>query len=194
VPARQMRMAGEPVRHSTHDTKRTEDVARRGSMSSRDPATCRDAVFPLSGAGIVCTSFRRAGRPAPPHRSDEYLLYKTAVAPGPSSPSCRTGEVASPARIPSYMLSGRKAKVLHTSWVQPQATRTTRRSELCDEESSLRKTRNRFLMDFWRCIPPIPRVSACQPGLAQTLLKITAPAPRLLSEGPSLGFSLRGSG
>jgi (1->4)-alpha-D-glucan 1-alpha-D-glucosylmutase len=172
---------------STHDTKRSEDVRARIDVLSEIPGALRQAVSRWHRWNRRHLS-EVDGRPAP-DRNDEYLFYQTLVGawplvlPGPDEAAAFTS------RIQQYMLKAAKEAKLNTSWINP--------SEAYDEALKSFVARvlapepvNRFLADFLAFHSPIARMGMVN-GLAQTLLKITAPGVPDLYQGTELwDFSL----
>ena len=107
-------MAAPDAHHSTHDTKRSEDVrARISLLSELDewPAT----VQRWAAANAV----HRAG--PGPDRNTEWLLYQTLVGAWPISTE----------RLIAYLDKATKEAKIHTSWIDPKALSRTRSITSC---------------------------------------------------------------
>jgi (1->4)-alpha-D-glucan 1-alpha-D-glucosylmutase len=156
---------------STHDTKRSEDVRARINVLSEFPREWRAAVSRWHRINRHHLS-EVDGEPAP-DRNDEYLLYQTLIGAWPLAPMGPEENAGFALRIQEFLLkAGREAKI-RTSWINP------------DEpyESAVRSfvarildpaTGRRFLQEFAVFQRPIAQLGMVN-GLAQVLLKITAP-------------------
>jgi (1->4)-alpha-D-glucan 1-alpha-D-glucosylmutase len=149
---------------ATHDTKRGEDVRARLAVLSELP----DAW----AAAVERWSARLESLPAGGlERGAQYLLYQTLVGAWPLDPE----------RAWAYMLKAVREQKLHTSWRRPDpayeaAVRAFTEGALADAE---------FCADleaFCAGLRPAAQVN----GLAQTLLKLTAPGVPDLYQGGEL--------
>ncbi len=167
---------------STHDTKRGEDVRARIAILSEIPREWRAAVFRWHRLN----QRHRAtvdGLPAP-DRNDEYLLYQTLLGAWPLDPLDDAARSAFILRIQDYMLKAAKEAKLTTSWINPNASYDealrTFVARVLDPHVS-----PRFLPDFLAFQRPVARLGMVN-GLAQTLIKITAPGVPDFYQGTEL--------
>jgi len=162
---------------STHDTKRSEDVRARINVLSEIPAEWRRRV----AAWQKLNRRHRTdvdGRPTP-GANTEYLIYQTLVGAWPISAE----------RLRAYMIKAIKEAKSHTSWIEPDARYDEAITRFTD--AILDPARSaRFLEDFAAFQQRIARFGMLN-GLAQTLVKITAPGVPDLYQGTELwDFSL----
>jgi len=169
--ARQETWPGALSATATHDTKRGEDVRARIHVLSEVPRAWRDAVrrwhrWNRRHASVV------DGREAP-ERNDEYLLYQTLLGAWPLGILSAADSADFTARMKAYMAKASKEAKVNTSWINP--------NEAYDEalgrfiERLLDPTASpRFLADMAAFREPLARLGMVN-GLAQILLKITAP-------------------
>ncbi len=156
---------------TTHDTKRGEDVRARIHVLSEVPRPFRDAArrwhrYNRRHATVV------EGQTVP-GRSDEYLLYQTLLGAWPLGNLTDVERAELTARIAAYMAKASKESKVHTSWVNPNEAydEGLRRfvERVLDPAAS-----PRFLADFAAFREPLA-IPGMVNGLAQVLLKITAP-------------------
>jgi (1->4)-alpha-D-glucan 1-alpha-D-glucosylmutase len=158
---------------ATHDHKRGEDVRARLNALSELPLEWRRQV----GRWTRLNRLKRreiAGQRIP-GRNDEYLLYQTLIGAWPL-------EIDSPEhadlaefteRIVAYMIKASREAKVRTSWTAPDQEyeagleRFVRR--ILDPQEG-----KAFLADLLAFQPRIALIGAIN-GLAQTLLKLTAP-------------------
>ena len=172
---------------STHDTKRSEDVRARINVLSEMPRAWRQAVSRWHRWNRRLLS-DADGAPAP-DRNDEYLLYQTLVGAWPLVPAGPDAIGTLTQRIQQYMLKATKEAKLNTSWINP--------NEAYDEAVKrfvakilTQRAGNRFLTDFTTFHARVARLGMVN-GLAQVLLKITAPGVPDFYQGTELwDFSL----
>jgi (1->4)-alpha-D-glucan 1-alpha-D-glucosylmutase len=156
----------------THDTKRSEDVRARINVLSEIPAEWRKRV-------ALWQRFNRRHRTAVDGRSTpgantEYLIYQTLVGAWPITVD----------RLRAYMLKAIREAKSHTSWINPN----TRYDEAIARfvEAILDPARSaRFLEDFTAFQARIVQFGMVN-GLAQTLVKITAPGVPDFYQGTEL--------
>ncbi len=158
---------------ATHDHKRGEDVRARISGLSELAPEWRRRVRRFA---LLNRSRRReiAGRRVP-SRNDEYLLYQTVLGAWPfevDSPDALAGSDFAD-RIVGYMIKALREAKQETSWTAPDAayeegvTQFVRR--ILDPVSG-----RAFIADLLPFAHELARIGAVN-GLAQTLLKLTAP-------------------
>ncbi len=147
---------------TTHDTKRSEDVRARLVLLSELPERWQDA---LRGWAERNRHHRRDDAPS---ANDEYLLYQTLVGAWPIEPE----------RVSAYMEKAVREAKEHTSW--------TRQDE--DYEGALREFvagvlgDEAFRAEIEGFVAGIERLGRIN-GLAQTLIKLTAPGVPDLYQG-----------
>ncbi len=167
---------------ATHDSKRGEDVRARIDVLSEVPDEWRTRV----GRWSRLNRDRKRevdGRPAP-SANDEYLLYQTLVGTWPLTPPDETQLSELRERVRGYMDKAIKEAKVHTSWVNADedyeaATAAFVDALLSDPE------RNAFLADFGAFLETLGR-SGLVNGLAQALLKLTAPGVPDIYQGTEL--------
>ena len=153
------------VTTSTHDTKRGEDVRARINLLSEIPRRWREAVWRWSEMN---DPLRREGMP---DRNTEYLLYQTLVGAWPIDAK----------RLQQYALKAAREAKQHTAWTRPNAA----------YEEVLVAWINRvlqnaaFVADLESFLAPLIEPGRVN-GLAQTLVKYTAPGVPDLYQGTEL--------
>ncbi|MGH6921253.1 MAG: malto-oligosyltrehalose synthase [Geminicoccaceae bacterium] len=169
----QQRLPASMVTTATHDHKRGEDVRARINALSELPVEWGRRVRRWSRLN----RFRLKevdGRPVP-GRNDQYLLYQTLVGSWPLGLAADDAEglAAYAERIAAYLIKASREAKQRTSWTAPDT----------DYESDIERFVRRildphdgraFLADFLPFQAQIALVGALN-GLAQTLLKLTAP-------------------
>jgi (1->4)-alpha-D-glucan 1-alpha-D-glucosylmutase len=158
---------------ATHDHKRGEDTRVRIDVLSELPQEWRRRVARFA----LLNRYKRQqldGRRVP-GRNDEYLLYQTLLGAWPlgiETPEALAGSDFAD-RIVAYMVKAMREAKQETSWTAPDATyeagveQFVRR--ILDPVSG-----QSFLTDFLPFQQRVARVGAVN-GLAQTLVKLTAP-------------------
>ena len=172
---------------STHDTKRSEDVRARIDVLSEIPGEWRTAInrwarLNKRHRGTV------DGRAAP-DRNEEYLLYQTLVGAWPLDALDEWPDEAFTGRIAAYMVKTLREAKRHSSWLNPntawEEAVTGFVRQLLDPQIS-----PAFLQDLRGFVA---RVAHCGMwnGLAQTLVKMTAPGVPDFYQGTEIwNFSL----
>jgi len=150
---------------TTHDTKRSEDVRARLCLLSEIPERWAEAVRRWFGHNA---RHRRGGVPDP---NTEYLLYQTLVGAWPLDLE----------RAAAYMEKAVREAKTHSSWTRPEpAYESALRAFLADLAAD--REFQGDLAEFTAPLVPAGRVN----GLAQTLLKLTAPGTPDLYQGCEL--------
>jgi len=166
---------------ATHDHKRGEDARARIDVLSERPEAWGARVERWA----ALNERRRRevdGAPAP-GRNFEYLLYQTLVGAWPlelDSPR-DAGLPAFAGRVQAYLVKAAREAKLRTSWSAPNAAYE---SALCEFAAAILDPARSaaFLedfLDFHRALAPAGAAN----GLAQTLLKLTAPGVPDLYQG-----------
>jgi (1->4)-alpha-D-glucan 1-alpha-D-glucosylmutase len=150
---------------STHDTKRSEDVRARLCLLSEMPTSWGTAVQRWAARN---ERHRRNGRP---DRNDEYFFYQTLVGAWPL-------EVA---RAHAYMEKAVREAKTHTSWTAPDQAYETAVREFVSGALGDRG----FCADLEAFVAPLIEPGRVT-GLAQTLIKLTAPGIPDLYQGTEL--------
>jgi (1->4)-alpha-D-glucan 1-alpha-D-glucosylmutase len=139
---------------STHDTKRSDDVRARLAVLSEIPTRWKSALYRWSRLNLPL----RTGKFPDPNT--EYFLYQTLIGAWPISQE----------RLAGYMIKAMREAKQQTSWTQPSQ----------EFEDALNRFIERILQSqefvselesFLEKVAPAGRIN----GLAQTLLKLTAP-------------------
>lgn len=166
---------------ATHDTKRGEDTRARINVLSEVPDEWRQAILRWTRMNTARKSIVK-GEFAP-DRNDEYLFYQVMLGAWPFDPTPE--EFATyRERLAGYMLKAIKEAEVHTSWVNPNA----------DYEEATKAFVEQVLSDdpndpFRRDLDALQKRVAFfgqVNGLAQTLLKLTAPGVPDLYQGCEL--------
>jgi (1->4)-alpha-D-glucan 1-alpha-D-glucosylmutase len=169
----QQRLPASMLATATHDHKRGEDVRVRIDALSEVPLEWRRRVRRWARLNRFRVK-EVDGRPVP-DRNDEYLLYQTLVGSWPLGLGADDAEglAAYAERIVAYMMKASREAKQRTSWAAPDE----------DYESGLERFARRildpqdgraFLADLLPFQARIALIGA-QNGLAQILLKLTAP-------------------
>jgi (1->4)-alpha-D-glucan 1-alpha-D-glucosylmutase len=160
------------VTTATHDHKRGEDVRARIDVLSEMPREWRRRVRRWT----VLNQFARQEPPVEaPSRNDEYLLYQTLVGAWPleiKSPEDLTGSDFCE-RIVAYMTKAIREAKLETSWTAQNAEYEAGVEQFVRRVLDPERGRT-FLADLIAFQAQIAPAGALN-GLAQTLLKLTAP-------------------
>ncbi|HEY8555284.1 MAG TPA: malto-oligosyltrehalose synthase [Burkholderiales bacterium] len=183
---RQRRFPYSMLATSTHDTKRSEDVRARINVISEIPGEWRAAV--ARWARINRSKRRRLESGYAPDRNDEYLLYQTLVGAWPLEELDAAGLEAFRERIEAYLLKAVREAKVYTSWINPNVEYEEAVQEFV--RALLGSGHNLFLQDFVPFVRRLTVAGLCN-GLAQTLLKLTAPGVPDIYQGNEIwDFSL----
>lgn len=167
---------------STHDTKRSEDIRARLAVLSEMPDAWRKRVFRWRR---LTRRFRRGiNGSVAPSRNDEYLLYQTLLGAWPQWYNGTKADTGFVDRIVAYMLKAIREAKLETSWINPDPDYEE------GVENFVRKLLrprpdNAFLADFLPFQKQVAYFGALN-GLAQTLLRLTAPGVPDIYQGNEL--------
>ncbi|HJV92076.1 MAG TPA: malto-oligosyltrehalose synthase, partial [Azonexus sp.] len=167
---------------STHDSKRAEDVRARIDVLSEIPAAWKVA---LNRWRRLNRSRKRLvdGQPAP-SRNDEYLIYQTLFGTWPLADIDDDALAGYRQRIGGYLLKAVREAKEHSSWINVND----------DYEAALGSfveallapgPGNLFLADFAPATRRLAHFGLLN-GLAQTLLKLTAPGVPDIYQGCEL--------
>ncbi|HKJ76481.1 MAG TPA: malto-oligosyltrehalose synthase, partial [Gammaproteobacteria bacterium] len=156
---------------STHDAKRGEDVRARIHVLSELPETWRRHVHRWQRLN-ESKKGTADGEPAP-SANDEYLFYQTLAGAWPMAEPDDEGLAQFRGRIREYLLKAVREAKLHTSWVHPNEEYEEAVAGFVERVLAT-PNRNAFLADFLPFQQRIARFGVLN-GLAQTLLRLTAP-------------------
>jgi (1->4)-alpha-D-glucan 1-alpha-D-glucosylmutase len=150
---------------STHDNKRSEDVRARIDVLTEIPERWAAALQRWAVMNLP------AWRGREPDRHAEYLLYQTLIGAWPLSPE----------RAWAYLLKACREAKIRTTWHEPNAAyedglREFTKAILADEA---------FTADLAAFVEPLILPGRVN-GLAQTLLKLTAPGVPDFYQGTEL--------
>ncbi len=165
--ARRTKLPDAMLATATHDHKRGEDVRARLAVLSEVPEAWAEAVrgWRRHNAGL------RSGDG--PSAGDEAMLYQMAVGAWPPTLDAtdEAGVQAFADRLAAWQLKAAREAKLHSDWMAPdEAYEQSARAFL----AAILSPGSRFLAEaaaFARRIGPAGAIN----GLAQTLLKLTAP-------------------
>lgn len=166
---------------ATHDAKRGEDVRARLAALSEMPDEWRQHLLRW---GQLNASFRRTlDSGIAPEPDDEVLLYQTLLGAWPLDGGAKAvGELV--ARLDEVMVKALREGKRRTSWSNPDPDYE---QAVLDFLHRITETgrRNPFLDDFQLLQTRLARVGMAN-GLAQTLLKMTAPGVPDFYQGTEL--------
>jgi (1->4)-alpha-D-glucan 1-alpha-D-glucosylmutase len=184
---RQARWPNSMLSTSSHDSKRGEDARARLNVLAEVPTEWQARV----------RAWRRWNQPllarvhdAPaPSANDEYFLYQTLLGSWPLEELDEPALAEFRGRIRAYMSKAVREAKHHTSWIAPDDAYERSLGEFIDALLDSERS-ERFLTDFLefkRRLAPAGMLN----GLAQTLLKLTAPGVPDIFQGSDLwNFSL----
>lgn len=152
---------------STHDTKRGEDARARLLVLAEMPALWAESVERWSRLN--------AGVPRALHPADELSLYQAMLGAWPASlaPGDTEGVAQLRERLLGWQRKSLREAKLRTSWLQPDEAYETAAGEFLVAVLDARRS-SQFLDDFADVVARLAAAGAAN-GLAQTLLKLTAP-------------------
>lgn len=169
---------------ATHDHKRGEDVRARLDALSELPQEWRRQVG--RWARLNRSKRRELEGQRVPGRNDEYLLYQTLVGAWPQDLTAEDalGLAAFGERIASYMIKACREAKLRTSWTAPDADYEAGLERFVQRILDPREGRA-FMADLLAFQARIGLIGAVN-GLAQTLIKLTAPGVPDIYQGCEL--------
>lgn len=153
---------------STHDTKRGEDVRARLNVLSELPKEWTRQL--RSWSRLNSSQKKTLKRSRVPDKNDEYFLYQTLVGAWPFA-EAEVPQFVS--RLKDYLVKAVREAKVHTTWLKPDTDYEDVFLAFVDKILAARQS-NGFLREF---LPFQRRVAhfGMLNGLAQTLVKITAP-------------------
>jgi (1->4)-alpha-D-glucan 1-alpha-D-glucosylmutase len=157
---------------STHDTKRGEDTRARINVLSEIPREWRQRLTRWQRLNRRHrTAFDGQQMPGP---EEEYLIYQTLVGAWPLTPD----------RLCAYLTKATREAKQRTSWIQPNARYDEAIGSYARAILDPRRSREflRDLAGFHAKVAHFGRLN----GLAQTLVKITAPGVPDFYQGAEL--------
>ena len=158
---------------ATHDHKRGEDVRARLNVVSEIPMEWTARI--RRWARFNARKKDEVDGARAPGGNEEYLFYQTVVGTWPFAlrPPGYDGLTAFRDRVAEYMLKAAREAKGHTSWAAPDEAYETALRQFV--ERTLNADYHRpFLDDVFAFVERIAPAGAIN-GLAQTLLKLTAP-------------------
>lgn len=171
---------------STHDSKRSGDVRARINVLAEMPEEWHAALN--RWAGLNRAKKTRISTGLAPSRNDEYALYQTLLGAWPAGEMDSGRKQMFAGRIAAFMLKASREAKVHTSWVNPhpayeQAVTGFVHRLLEDADGP-------FLKEFSAFQQKTAWFGALS-GMAQTLLKLTAPGVPDIYQGTEIWrFSL----
>ena len=156
---------------STHDSKRGEDVRARLNVLSELPGEWRTAA----------TAWRTLNRRSKtdvkgtlaPGGNEEYFLYQTLVGTWPFDADSDEKLAAFRERIVTYMTKALREAKVHTSWLNPDDAYEQAVTRFV--EAILDRQRSSRFLESFRAFESRVTELGIYNGLAQVLIKITAP-------------------
>jgi len=166
---------------STHDSKRSEDVRARINVLSEMPDVWRECVARWREMN---RGHKRADQI--PTANDEYLLYQTLVGAWPVRAEGELLPENFMERTTAYMLKAVREAKENTSWANPSQEYESALTEFVEAVLRSQEFRRAFV-PFERAISHFGMLN----GLAQTVIKLTAPGVPDIYQGNELWtFSL----
>ncbi len=150
---------------STHDNKRSEDVRARIDVLTEVPERWAGALQRWSMLNHACWKGRE------PDRHAEYLLYQTLIGAWPISTE----------RLSAYLLKACREAKIRTSWLEPNVDYEAGLREFTEEIMASAE----FRAELEAFVEPLILPGRIN-GLAQTLIKLTAPGVADFYQGTEL--------
>jgi (1->4)-alpha-D-glucan 1-alpha-D-glucosylmutase len=167
---------------STHDSKRSEDIRARINVLTELPAAWK--LMLRRWSRLNRGRKREIDGLEAPSSNDEYLLYQTLVGAWPLEMPDDAALADFTARIEAYMLKAVREAKEFSSWANINADYESAMSAFV-QALLMPGDKNLFLTDFVANIQPIVRYGLIN-GLAQTLIKLTAPGVPDIYQGCEL--------
>lgn len=167
---------------STHDSKRAEDVRARLNVLSEIPSAWK---LSLNRWRRLNRSRKRQvdGQPAP-SRNDEYLIYQTLFGTWPLDDLDVDALADYRQRIAAYLLKAVREAKEHSSWININEDYEAALAGFIDGLLAPGES-NLFLTDFAPAARRLAHFGLLN-GLAQTLIKLTAPGVPDIYQGSEL--------
>ncbi len=162
---------------STHDTKRGEDVRARLDVLSELPEEWEQALQAWAAANASLR--RRVEGELAPARKDELLLYQVLLGSFPAEAPEPAALAAYRDRVKAYMEKALREAKERSSWRHP---RVDYEAAVRDFVAALLEPGSAFLAAF-RPLQERVALLGAQNGLAQLVLKLTAPGVPDLYQG-----------
>src|SRR5262245_12532824 len=167
---------------ATHDTKRGEDVRARLNALSELPGAWRAAV----------TKWRALNRrwktevkgALAPGANEEYFIYQTLAGAWPVDATSEEAIAAFRERITAYMTKAMREAKVHTSWMSPDEEYEKAVTRFV--EAILDRSRSAPFLDSFAVLQSRVAELGIYNGLAQVLIKITAPGVPDFYQGTEL--------
>jgi (1->4)-alpha-D-glucan 1-alpha-D-glucosylmutase len=174
---------------TTHDTKRSEDVRARINVLADIPEEWNIRLERWSAWNTHHKTL--VDGQMIPDRNEEYFLYQTllgtwplAHTPDETKSSDPQDQSAFEKRIQEYMVKAVREAMVHTRWTRPNAAHETAVHDFASAILSPARSAE-FLADFHDWAQAISYFGMIN-GLAQTLLKMTAPGVPDFFQGSEL--------
>src|SRR5262245_35091764 len=167
---------------ATHDTKRGEDVRARLNVLSELPGEWHAAV----------TKWRTQNRrwktevkgALAPDGNQEYFIYQTLVGAWPFDATSEEARAAFRERITAYTTKAMREAKVHTSWMSPDEEYEKAVTRFV--EAILDRSRSAPFLDSFAVLQSRVAELGIYNGLAQVLIKITAPGVPDFYQGTEL--------
>jgi (1->4)-alpha-D-glucan 1-alpha-D-glucosylmutase len=174
---------------TTHDTKRSEDVRARINVLSEIPEEWNIRLRRWSAWNAYHKTL--VDGHMIPDRNEEYFLYQTLLGTWPpartsdgTKDSDHQDQLAFEKRIQEYTVKAVREAMVHTRWTRPNEAHETAVHDFVS--AILLPTRSaEFLADFHDFAQSVSYFGTIN-GLAQTLLKMTAPGVPDFFQGSEL--------
>jgi (1->4)-alpha-D-glucan 1-alpha-D-glucosylmutase len=163
---------------STHDTKRSEDVRARINVLSEMPEQWKQRLERWAGLNAKYRQ-QDGGQPAP-DRNEEYFLYQTLLGVWPLD---EDGFRNLTQRVQEHLIKATREAMVHTRWTRPNQRHEDALQKFA--AGILAEENAEFLKDFREFQERVAYFGMVN-GLAQTLLKITAPGIADFYQGSEL--------
>jgi (1->4)-alpha-D-glucan 1-alpha-D-glucosylmutase len=174
---------------TTHDTKRSEDVRARINVLAEIPEEWNTRLQRWSAWNAHHKTL--VDGQMIPDRNEEYFLYQTLLGTWPPAPtsdqatnSDAEDQPAFEKRIQEYMIKAVREAMVHTRWTRPNEAHETAVHDFVSAILSATRSAE-FLADFRDLAQSISYFGMIN-GLAQTLLKMTAPGVPDFFQGSEL--------
>jgi (1->4)-alpha-D-glucan 1-alpha-D-glucosylmutase len=164
---------------TTHDTKRSEDVRARINVLSEIPEAWAQQLQRWSAWNARHKA--TVDGQLIPDRNEEYFLYQTLLGAWPLEKDTPQNFES---RIQDYMVKAIREAMVHTRWTRPNEAHENALHDFVSAIVSDKPSRE-FLADF-RAFQESVAYFGMLNGLAQTLLKMTAPGVPDFFQGSEL--------
>ena len=178
LAARQRRWPGTMDATSTHDTKRSEDTRARLNVLSEMAGEWEEHLKRWSSLNAK-HKVNIAGQVAPDN-NEEYFFYQTLLGVWPPHPEDSTNLLQ---RVQEHLTKATREAMVHTRWTRPNQPHE---DALQNFAASVMSEENVEFLDDFRTFEKKISYYGMINGLAQALLKITAPGVADFYQGSEL--------